>query len=236
MEKVDEVYAGIFIRFCLLAYGLYAYINVSNKVANKPPVRSSLLLFLIFIALFVNVYGALFALHSIDAIVAATATYISSVFDMTKFVLNTTGLGYKKFDYGTLLGYTQTEHKWGCGSTVEQIHVIGLYSSLWFPANTLDAINSCCRVHDADYCCQIGREVADYSLHMCIQKQCDMFETYEKYHHSKAMNHKDYPAYVIEKAFCELGVEVYRYLVETLAQPAYDTATEDIHCDFSLCA
>ena len=108
----------------------------------------------------------------------------------------------------SMLRYQHTDQKWLCGSNDLQHHILGASTSFFFPNTSVDAINSCCHLHDVDYCCQVGRELADQKLYSCLRIHC-------------------------MESYCDKVVDMYTLLLDNLGESAYYSSSnrEGITCE-----
>jgi hypothetical protein len=104
---------------------------------------------------------------------------------------------------GVMLRYQATERTWHCGSNDFENHASGMSTSLFFPHTSLDRINDCCHAHDMDYCCQVGRVVADELFYSCLAVHC-------------------------RESYCPHVIASYKFLLDGLGGTAYERAAHDV--------
>lgn len=201
-----EVYKYFFI--CLLLsfaniaiYGQYR--NDSRKIQK----HVSYLLGLIIVILCVEYKNEIQNHLHTDGVMKLLMNVLSYVFDLFlysyHFLTNTT----TSMRYKTMLRYENTIHQWECGADNIQTHLTGFSTSLFFPMTSVDDINSCCHTHDYEYCCQIGRNLADQRFYTCLRESC-------------------------KEWYCTHVIDVYEILLDNLGEHAYQTMHR---CEDAIC-
>ena len=206
-ENLSEIeickYGLICVLFFITSTQLLSEINIKKQLGRT----HHYLFALIFIVLVIENLSDINKHFHSDGIMSAAMNILSNAYDGIKYCLHYLTNTTSNMEYKTMLRYENTIHNWECGANYFQTHIIGTSTSLFFPKTSLDEINSCCHDHDLQYCCQIGRQVADQQFYQCLRESC-------------------------KEWYCSNVINTYETLLNQFGQHAYSTMH---NCENAVC-
>jgi hypothetical protein len=167
------------------------------------------------------------SIYDLDIIYVVFST-LSYLIDCIKFGINLFSSEGNQLTYNSLMRYREVAD-WGCGSTYLQMHSIGMYSSFFFPVDTLQEVNQCCARHDFDYCCQIGIAVADQRFYSCV------YDAVGKCNAPSNAGTRSMWMKAVHDFMCDWGHSTYVYLLDLWGSIAYENAVTAHDCVDVVC-
>jgi len=228
-RQLREDIPVLVIFYGTLLYYCHSFLNGQTKEGNIVGILGLSLLVVLSAVWVIEIYHLpIVSVYDLDIIYVVFST-ISYIIDCIKFGINLVSSEGNRLSYNSLMGYREVAD-WGCGSTYLQMQTIGMYSSFFFPPDTLHEVNQCCFRHDLDYCCQVGQVAADRRFYDCV------FHAVGKCDAPSNGGLRSLWMKVIHDRMCDWGHATYVYLLDLWGSTAYENAITAHDCVDVVCA